>query len=511
MDAKRPSGGASKSARRFVIVGGGISGLATARHLEALADERGLAIDVTLLEAGARVGGLIGTRLDGHWRLETGPNGFLDGRAATLRTVRLAGLADADLVRADESMKRRFLFLGDRLREFPRSFAALVASDLLSWRGKLRLLAEPFIRRGGFPEESIAAFGRRRLGREASERLLEAAVTGILAGDTERLSLAAAFPRLADLERRHRSLLLGQLVRSLFPPKPERSPYRRGPLSLARATELGGSRGLGKLTAPAGGMRVMVDRLAESLRRPPIAGVRVRELVPESTRRRQRIATDLRGEPPGPDADIKAPWLVRGAGNDAWPADDVIVATPAAEAARLLEPLDSELAQLVGGIETVPALVVGLGYRCTDLPVEPRGFGWIAPGKLGRAVLGVIWSSAIFPEQAPEGCFHFRAILGGQRHPELLGLADDELIRLTRDELRLTLRVTADPIRAEVIRWPAAIPQYRPDHLHRLNRIDARLAGLPGLHLTGASYRGVAVNDCCEQGERLASRLLGPE
>ena len=459
------------------MVGGGVSGLATAWHLQqALAEHGG---EVILLEAAGRPGGTAWTERQAGYSLETGPNGFLDNKPSTLELCRSLGLEDT-LVRANESAANRFVFLGDRLRKLPARPLEFLRCDLLSWRGKLRVLAERLVRpRRTGEDESIHAFGCRRIGREATEVLLDAFVTGILAGDATLLSLPACFPRMVELERDYGGLLRaqGKIARQ------RRAERRAQGLPDQPSGSTGGPGGI--LTVTRGGLRALVERLVERL------GSVVQFATP---------VTAVERDPQGG-------WHVRCDRGQSWPADAVVLACPAYEQAKQLHPVDTTLAQEVSAIAYSSVVVAVLGFRQDELTTDVNGFGYLAPQRLGRPVLGILWSSSIFPEQAPEGFFQFRAILGGWRRRDVLEWDDSQILQAVRDDLRESMGILAQPRFTWICRWENAIPQYHLGHLDRLARIDSRLAGLSGLFLTGNSFRGVALNDCCREAEQTAQRV----
>lgn len=439
-------------------MGAGISGLALAWRLKQHCSG---AARIRLVEAKSRVGGTLWTDRAGGYRLETGPSSFL-GRAATLRLCRELGL-ESDLRFADPTARDRYVFLGDHLRRLPRGPVGLLTSGLLGLRGKARLLAEHWAKPGSSSDETVYEFGCRRLGREATENLLDAVVTGIYAGDSRRLSLRACFPRLAKME-----LESGSLTRALLQRKRDEG-----------AT---GSEGVGilRLATIDGGMGALVLRLHEKL---------------EDHVELDRRVASLEAGPDG--------WRVAGEG---WEGrfDVVALTCPAHEQQQILSTVDGELAREIGQIEYNSVVVCVLGYSTSDLARVPRGFGYLAPAGLGRAVLGVIFSSAVFPNQAPTGSFQFRAILGGSRRPDVVDWSDEAVVETVRGDLECTLGIRVPPSFHWIWRWPKAIPQYHAGHLARLERIESRRLAHPGLVLGGNAYRGAGVNDCIADAERLA-------
>ncbi|HZT81441.1 MAG TPA: protoporphyrinogen oxidase, partial [Gemmataceae bacterium] len=249
-----------------VIVGGGISGLALAYRLQ----QANPAAEITLLERNDRPGGTVWTERHDGFQVECGPNGFLDTKPATLDLCRDLGLGDRLVAASEAASRNRYLLLGGRLRRLPTGPLGFLTTDVLSLRGKLAVLAEPFRRRGRGGDESVDAFARRRLGNEAADVLVDAFVTGIFAGDPKRLSVRAAFPRLAELEERHGSLIRG-FGRSAKERRREAAargqPYQRP----------------GKMWSFREGLRLLIETLRDRLRTPPVLGVSVKRVERQET------------------------------------------------------------------------------------------------------------------------------------------------------------------------------------------------------------------------------------
>jgi oxygen-dependent protoporphyrinogen oxidase len=453
-----------------VVVGAGVWGLAAAFRLQ----QRLPAADVTVLEGEGRVGGKVLTESRDGFRVEAGPNGFLDTNPATVDLARDLGLGGRILAASEAAGRNRFLLLGGRLRAVPSSPFAFFRSDVLSWRGKLALLTERFRRRpAGDADESVDAFARRRAGDEVADTLADVAVTGIYAGDPNLLSVRAAFPRLAALEREHGSVI-GGLARAR---------RRRRREAAAQGTPPPAP---GRMWSFPEGLSALTDALRNQLRRPPLLGAPAR-----------RVSRRPEGG-----------WEVEGQGHDRWPADAVVLTCPADRQAALLADLDAELAARVGDIPYNRVAVVALGYREADVPRPLAGFGYLVPRREGRDVLGVQWCSSIFPgHRAPPGAVLLRALCGGWTRPEVVGWDDDRLTGAVRAELAQALGVEALPVFRHVVRWERAIPQYHLGHLERVAWIEDRAARHPGLFLGGNAYRGVAVNDCTAGAAELAGRV----
>lgn len=470
--------------RRVVIVGGGISGLALAYRLR----QAQAKLDVVVLEQSSRPGGNIWTEEVAGFRIETGPNGFLDNNPATIELCHELGLGER-LIPAGESARRnRFIFVNEQLHALPNGPTALLRTPLLTWRGKLALLSEPIRPRSTnrHRDESVGAFARRRLGSEAAELFMDALVTGIHGGDMDELSLAAAFPRLHTLEQRYGSILRGVLASA----KARRRAAQAVGKPVPRGQVMWSFReGLGLL------IQTLAQTLGPSLR----TNARVVRLDrPTATVN----ATAVNG--------TAAAWTVHTADGQRLVADAVVLTCPSFAQADLIRSFDCELADRLAQIEYVPIVVVALGYRQADAGQTPDGFGYLAPQRTHRDVLGVQWCSTIYPERAPEGYVLWRALCGGRHRADVLQWDDDRLVAAVRAELRLAQGVTATPTLVRAIRWPRAIPQYVIGHRQRVVWIEQTIRQRHrGLLVGGNAFHGVAVNDCVEQAKRLTAQTLG--
>lgn len=451
----------------MLVVGAGISGLTVGWHLRKLLGE---SERVIVVDSNTRPGGTAWTERQQGFSLETGPNGFLDNKPSTLELCRDLGLAD-ELIRAGDNAKNRYVFLGDRLRRLPTSPGEFLRSDLLSWKGKLRVLSERWRKPGNGDDESIYDFGCRRIGKEATEKLLDAFVTGTLAGDPQLLSLPACFPRMAELESTYGSLIRaqGQLAKERRRQGKERPTGGPG----------------GALTATRGGMRTIIEKLALSFEQNLHLG--------EGICRLQRDGAEWVASTP----------------NKTYRTRCIVLACPAYAQADILAEVDATLAEEIRSIPYTCAVVAVVGYareQLADCPLE--GFGYLTPQRLGRAVLGMLWSSSIFPDQAPEGYYQFRAILGGWKRRDVLNWNDAEILAAVRADLKQTLQIQSEPSFTWIHRWEKAIPQYHVGHLKRLEKIEQRQEKLRGLYLTGNCYRGVSLNDCTLQASQIADLIV---
>jgi len=446
-----------------LVVGAGLSGLALATSLR----RRG--VSVRVLEASAEVGGNLKTKrvetAEGSWLLDLGPNSFGENSTAFVGLAKEAGIADR-LVRAPASAERRFVWRGGRLRDVPSNPLKFLASGLLPLRGRLRLVREPWVkpRPADAPEESLAAFCDRRLGRAAREKLLTPVVGGIYAGDPSELGAESAFPAMVALEREH-----GSLIRAAMRGK--------GPPSRGRLCSF--ADGLAEL--PAALHRTLGD--AVTTRAP------VLEMTQPITR------------------SVPALWRARAGDGSTFDAARIVLATPATNSSELLASIDAALARELAAITYAPMTVVHVGARRAALRRLPPGFGFLVPRDEGLRILGAISSSALFPGRAPQGHALLTVFAGGRLDPDAISLDDDALRRFVVADLARAVGLVGEPTLFHVTRWPRAIPQYVVGHKDRLARIDAAVRALPGLTLLGNWRGGIAMPDCVKNAEFASDEL----
>jgi protoporphyrinogen/coproporphyrinogen III oxidase len=462
---------------KLVVVGGGITGLAAAHRSVEVARERSTELELTLVEARDRLGGTIATEQTGGFLVESGPDSFLSEKPWALALCRRLGV-EHRLVRTDDRFRKVFVWRAGRLHALPDGFQLLaptklgpfVRSGLFSWPGKLRMALDLVMPRGTSDDESLGAFVRRRLGREALERVAQPLVAGIYTADPDDLSLTATMPRFAELERRERSIILG-LWRA----------NRRAP-----QTGTSGARWSLFVTFQ-NGMEEIVTSIASRL---PPGAVRLKHRV-------DGIERSGRG------------WKVVGGLGPALEADHVIVAAESYTASRLLRYVDPALATLLCEIPYASSATVSFGYRRAEVPHALDGFGIVVPQTERRSVFACTFSSVKYPGRAPEGHVLLRCFVGGALNEGILESDDSALIAGARNELRELLGITDEPVLSRVARWTKAMPQYHVGHAGRAETIERCAAALPGLHLAGGAYRGVGIADCVRSGEAAAEQVFG--
>jgi oxygen-dependent protoporphyrinogen oxidase len=459
---------------RLAVIGGGISGLAAAHRLVELSRARGRRIDLCLLEASARLGGVIATERSGGFVIESGPDSFLSEKPAALALCQRLGLGDR-LIGTREQFRRTYVVREGRLHPLPDGFLLmaptrfwpLLATPLFSWPGKLRMALDLVLpRRRALAEETLSAFVTRRLGREALERVAQPLVAGIYTADPDRLSLAATMPRFIDMERDQRSVILAMWRQQ-----------RRA----ARAASDGSGARWSLFLSLDDGLQGLVDAVAQRL--------------PEGVVRLGQSVRTLERTPTG--------WRIDGR----LDCHAVVLALPAHAAARLLRDVDAALADELAAIPYASSAIVNLAYRRENVPFPLDGFGVVVPRVERRSVLAATFSSLKFPRRAPADHVLVRSFVGGALQPELVDLDDAALLACVERELADLLGVRAEPVLARLARWPASMPQYHLGHLARVARIGERTRSLPGLHLAGNAYGGVGLPDCIASGEHAAEVL----
>jgi oxygen-dependent protoporphyrinogen oxidase len=465
--------GATAPARRVVVVGAGISGLACAWRLATLARERRAPLDLTVLEASGRAGGVIASERGDGFLVEAGPDGFITDKPWALDLCRRLGL-ERDILGTNPDCRRSFVLIGGRVLPVPEGYQLLAPSRLLpfvttrvlSLAGKARAACDLFIPRAPErPDESLASFVRRRFGSEVLERLAQPLVAGIYDADPERLSLRATLPRFLEMERAHRSVILALL-------RDRRRTGGPGPgVSGARYSLFATLRD---------GLQTLVDRLAAAL---PSGALRLNVNV-------TRLAPDR-------DGTGRGGWQVATDSGERLAADAVVLALPAHAAAALLRGADAALAAALDAIPYGTSVTVNLAYRRADVQHPLDGFGLVVPRGERRRLVACTFSSVKYAGRAPEGTLLLRAFLGDVEAPE----------RAARDDLRDILGITAAPLLARTAVWPRSMPRYEVGHLERVAAIEGRLAALPGLFLAGNGLRGVGIPDCVRGGEAAAEGI----
>ena len=448
--------------KQVVVVGGGITGLACAHRLLRSG------VDVLLLEASAGTGGKIETVREGGYQFEAGPNTLMCGRPELRQLISELGL-EGQMVPSAPSAKQRYIAKHGTLMPLPTRPIELLRSPLLGVRGVMRAAGD--LRRSrvsALSPESAAEFVRRRFGARALENLAAPFLTGVYAGDVERLEAASVLRRLVDAERKHGSVIRGMLaehhaVRAAGKqPKPQSVTFRDGLDSLPRA-------------------------LAEALS----GRIRTRAPVASMHESRRGMVIEL-----GTGERIRA--------------DHAVLATPAGTTGSLLLHVEGGegIARDLEQVRLASLAVVGVSFERCDVPHELNGFGYLAgPGASGP-VLGCMFRSEMFPHTAPAGMTLLTAFVGGMRFPTAADEPEETLVGAVLEQLDALLGVKAAPERVFVRRWRHAIPQYEIGHAARVDRIQ-RWCENRRFSVVGSAVTGVSVPDCITAARSAADRIVG--
>ncbi len=461
--------------RSVAVVGAGITGLVAAYELR----RRG--VNVTLYESDNHAGGAIRTTHAEGFLAEHGPNSFVSSAPVDDLLGKL-DLLD-DVVEANAAANRRYIVRNSALLPFPMTPPAMLGTRLFSVRAKLRVLAEPLVSRGASAEdESIASFVRRRLGREVLDYAVDPFISGIFAGDAERLSMAHAFPRVFALEREHGSISKGLMA--------QRRATKAARRQAASATDVvsGTPASSPRLISFVDGMQTLTDALAASLTGTLRLGCPVRLL--HRNERRWEVEA-------GQDGETRMHAV-----------DAVVMATPAHVLAAMELPASMRRDSApVERVEYPPVSTLALGFRQQDVAHALDGFGMLIPAAEQRNLLGALFSSSLFPARAPEGHVTITCFVGGARQPQMAREESDVLVGRVLHDLRALLGVRGDPLFIKHVFWPRAIPQYTLGYQAVKDAADATEAANPGLYLAGNYRNGVSVGDCIASGQQMAERV----
>ncbi len=446
-----------------VIAGGGIAGLAAAFELHRSH------VPFVLLEASGRPGGVITSERVDDFVLDGGPDSILIQKPEGLALCRDLGLAD----RLMPTSKPRLAFIqrDGRLHALPAAsvlgiptqFGPFIRTKLFSWSAKLRMGAEWFIpKKTDDSDESIGHFMTRRFGAEATTYLAEPLLAGIHAGDVDRLSVKALFPRFTEAEAEHGSLLRAFRRPAKTPPVPD-GPFRSLP----------------------GGMSELVQALVNAL---PAASIRFNTSA-------TAVAADGGG------------YVVTTSTGDTIRARALVLATPAFATARLVEPIDAALASLAGGVNYHSAGTILLAFRRDAVAHALQGSGFVVPRVEDSGITAGSWLSSKWAGRAPKGSVLLRAFVGGARDPKAVEKTDVELVHTALHALRPLLGIAGDPLFTRVYRFMRANAQHDVGHLDRVAAIDRALGTHPGLFFIGSGFRAVGIPDVVADARSTAKKV----
>ena len=455
-----------------LVVGAGISGLATAYALQ----KAGIATRV--VEAAARPGGVIQSVKRDGYLVECGPQSF-SGNASISAMCRDLGILE-ERVLADPNAPR-YVLIDGKLRNVPMG-PGLFASSFLNGGTRTAILRDIFGKsESPEPDESVAGFIRRKFSPMLLDRLVGPFVSGIYAGDPEKLSLRAAFPVLYEAEK-----AAGSITRGVFKVIKQRkatngtqpqAPKEKAALQTFRD---------GNETL----IRAIAARLAEGL----TCGTevtRVEALDSGHEPKAARFRVSLRGP----------------RGGEIVETERLILSVLTETAGRLLEPLDLGFAAQLGAIAYSGVAVVSLGYRKAEVGDTLAGFGFLVPRSSGLSILGTVWNSSLFPGRAPEGQVLLTSFVGGATNPGAIRKSQEELAAQVHRELSPLLNLRKEPVFTNVTIWPRAIPQYNLGHTARIAAIESLRTRFPGLYFSGNYLNGPAIGSCVEHAWKVAGEV----
>ena len=458
-----------------VIVGGGIAGLATAYELH----RRG--IPFQLLERAPRAGGVILSEEVDGFVLDGGPDALLIQKPEGIRLCEELGIGDR-LV-ATKLPRLAYIQRGGALHALPAGsvlgipteWAPFIRTKLFSWPGKIRMGLELFVPpRRNDSDESIGSFMARRFGREAVTYLAEPLLAGIHAGDVDRLSIRALFPRFVEAERKHGSLL------KAFRPKPGRrptNPATRNPKPETRNPD-------GAFKSLPGGLSELVRAVMKAL---PTDAVQLNTTI-----------TRIGGA---------GPYLVERGDGARLEARAIVLAAPAFVTSALTRELDAELSAACGEISYASAATVALAFRRDQIAHPLNGSGFVVPRVENTGIMAGSWLSSKWPHRAPEGFVLLRTFVGGARDPNALERSDAELVDVSLRALGSLLGISGAPMLTRVFRWNRANAQHEVGHLDLVAAIDRAVARHPGVYVTGSGFRGTGIPDCVADGRATAANV----
>ncbi len=446
--------------KKIIVIGAGISGLATAYWLQKDGFE------VTVLEAGSNPGGAMQTGKYDGFLVDFGPNSGLETTPLIGQIAEEVGIKD-EMVYANDSANRRYILKNDELHPLPTSPPAFIKAKLFSGKAKLRLLKEPFIGKSedGY-YQSIAEFVRRRLGHEFLDYAIDPFVSGVFAGNPEKLSVKSAFPKLYRLEE-----LYGGLIKGMIKGARERK---------KRQEE---SKQSAKMFSFINGMQTFPAAIAKKIK---------------------DIRYDTKVTSIGKDEHGYKLILANG---EELSSELVLATVPAHILSGMIEDLDTELTAHLNDVYYPPVMVLYVGFKKSQIDRPLDGFGYLIPSKEKKIFLGAIWSSTIFPNRSADENASFTIFVGGARTPEVFETNEDKLVDNVLNEFKKIMHIEGEPVFATRRMWNKAIPQYNIGYIEHENYFEQFEKDNPGLFISGNFRGGISVGDCMKNSELVFNKI----
>lgn len=455
--------------KKIVVIGAGISGLAAAYWLK----KDGF--DVTILESKKEAGGAMETIRENGFLIDFGPNSGLETTPLIRQLVNEVGLSN-EMIYANESSNKRYILRDNELHPLPTSPPAFVKTKLFSTKAKFRVMAEPFIGKSedGY-YQSMAQFVKRRLGQEFLDYAIDPFVSGVFAGDPNKLSVKSAFPKLYRLEE-----VYGGLVKGMI--KGARERKKRAEQSKQSA----------KMFSFLNGMQSFPKTIANKMKENILYDCRVMSV--------ERVSTELSTK------ELKVLYEKEGKLNETI-SDYVLSTVPVHTASKIFSNLDNEFIQHADSIYYPPVMVLYLGFNKRDIGRNLDGFGFLIPSKEKKTFLGAIWSSTIFPNRCEDEKAAFTLFIGGARSPHLFDIGNERLIGKVLSEFKEIMKISADPIYVKERMWQKAIPQYNIGYIEHENYFDKFEKENPGIFIGGNFRGGISVGDCVKNSELVFNKI----
>ena len=442
-----------------LIIGAGLSGLTVAQKLRSSCYGQRF----ILLEKSSSTGGVIRSHRENGFTAEIGPHGFLDNCAESRQLLKETGL-DTECIKSPLLNFVRYILLDGKLRMIPQTPRKIIFAPLISWKDKLRVLAdiwkEPLT---GQP--TVAKWVSHRFG-PALLPFADAVFTGTYAGDLDRLTIDSVMPGIRKLELEH-----GSVIRGIF---------AKAKLAKQNKTGNNSSFTMPSMTSFPKGMERLPQRLTEYLEEG-------KNLILNCGV--SRIHKD------------NGKWCAE-TEQGSFTADNLVISVPTNTAISLLADIATPPIEKLPEAQIL-TVVFGFGPGAT----LPPGFGYLTPEKENRFSLGTLFSSNMFPGRAPAGHILFETLIGGRRHPERLELDDEELIQRAFDDVKEVLKLPGKPVYTKVLRPWGSIPQLEKDYPKLLRWRDNLTEKHPDLHVCGFGWEGIGLNDMMKHGVRVAATI----
>jgi oxygen-dependent protoporphyrinogen oxidase len=450
--------------KKITILGAGISGLATAYWL----NKEGY--DIKILEADKEAGGSMQSSHEEGFLVDYGPNSGLETTPLIRQIVDEVGLSN-EMVYASESSNKRYILRNEELHPLPMNPPALIKSKLFSTKGKLRLCAEPFIGKSedGY-YQSMSEFVKRRLGKEFLDYAIDPFVSGVFAGDPNKLSVKSAFPKLYRLEEVYGGLIKGMV-------KGARERKKRAEKSKQSA----------KMFSFVSGMQTFPKAIANILDGKIEYGCKVKSV--EHTMNGWKVIYEKEGQ------------------TNNVVSKNILSTVPAYVSSDIFKGIDTDLAKHFDNIYYPPVMVLYLGFKKESIGRPLDGFGYLIPSKEKQTYLGAIWSSSIFPKRCADANASFTLFVGGARSPHLFEMDENKLIGQVLSEFKQTMKINSEPVFLQYRVWPKAIPQYNLGYIEHENYFDKFEKDNPGLFLGGNYRGGISVGDCVKNSDLIFQKI----